>query len=157
MVIYKASVGRFSAAWVVIITALMLVSCADDNAENLALVAKRGDLEAVVRLLESGVNVDTEDNKHHATALMWAAHEGYPDIVRLLIEHGAEIDKRKATNETALWFAAQKGHLEAVKVLVQHGADINIIGWEDGSALDIARKNGHLEIADYLRQAGADG
>ena len=151
------SAGRLSAAWMVIIAAFMLVSCAGDNAENLADVAKRGDLEAVGRLLESGVDVDTEDNKHHATALMWAAHEGHPDIVRLLIEHGAEINKRKATSETALWFAAQKGQLEAMKVLVQHGADVNIIDREDGSALDIARNNGHLEIVDYLRQAGADG
>ena len=140
-----------------IVAALMLVSCAGGSAENLAEVAKRGDLEAVSRLLESGVDVDMEDNKPHATALMWAAHEGYPDIVRLLIEHGAEIDKRKVTSETALCFAAQQGWIEAIKVLVQHGADVNISGWQGASALEAARKKGHQEVEDYLRQAGADG
>jgi ankyrin repeat protein len=153
----KVPAGKLSVVCVVIVTAIMLVSCAGDNTENLAQVAKRGDLKAVNSLLESGVDVDTEDSKQHATALMWAAHEGYPDVVELLIEHGAGINKRKSTGETALWFAAQQGRLEVVKVLVQHGADVNITGWEGASALEVARKKGHPKIVDYLRQAGAVG
>ena len=153
----KVPAGKLSVVCVVIVTAIMLVSCAGDNTENLAQAAKRGDLKAVNSLLESGVDVDTEDSKQHATALMWAAHEGYPDVVELLIEHGASINKRKATGETALWFAAQQGWIEALKVLIQHGADVNITGWQGASALEVARKKGHQEVEDYLRQVGADG
>lgn len=153
----KVSTAKLSVIWVVVIVASMLASCAGDNTENLALAAKRGDLKTVSSLLESGVDVDTEDDKQHATALMWAAHEGHPDVILLLIEQGAGINKRKSTGETALWFAAQQGRLEAVKVLVQHGADVNIPGWESASALEVARKKGHLDIVDYLHQTGAGG
>ena len=153
----KVSVGKLSVVWGGLVAVTMLVSCAGDNTENLALAAKRGDLKTVSSLLESGVDVDTEDDKQHATALMWAAHEGHSDVVLLLIEQGAGINKRKSTGETALWFAAQQGRFEAVKVLVQRGADINIPGWESASALEVARKKGHLDIVDYLHQAGAGG
>lgn len=141
----------------VIAVTIMLLSCVGDNTENLAQAAKRGDLESVSRLLASGADVDTEDSKQHATALMWAAHEGHSGIVELLIEHGASINKRKPTGETALWFAAQQGRLEALKMLVRHGADSTIPGWGGATALEVARNKGRQEIVDYLRQAETDG
>ncbi len=154
----KALVGKWSVVWGGIIAIIMLASCAGESStETLPQAAKQGELKTVIRLLENGSGVDTEDEKLHATALMWAAHEGHPDIVKLLIEHGASINKRKKSGETALWFAAQQGRFESLKVLVKNGADINIPGWKGASALEIARKKGHQEIVAYLRQAGADG
>jgi uncharacterized protein len=52
-----------------------------------------------------------------------AAHKGYLEIVKVLIEHGASVDGSR-TNDgiTPLLIAAQEGHLEIMKVLIEHDA-----------------------------------
>jgi ankyrin repeat protein len=137
-----------------VIAAFVLGACTRDSSQDFVTAAKTGDLETVIRLLKDGVDVDATDSKHRATALMWAAHEGHPEIVKVLIEKGAAIDARNPTGETALWFSAQKGKIEALKILHENGADSNVIGERGETALDVARKNGHQDIVDYLRQAG---
>ena len=65
-------------------------------------------------------------NSRRHTILMTAARTGNPEIVRLLIEHGADVNaKGEAYGETALVWAAQENHAEAAQVLIAHGADVN--------------------------------
>lgn len=49
------------------------------------------------------------------TALHWAAADGHLDIVRLLIQRGAEINATHVAGYTALHEAAQRGHYDVVK------------------------------------------
>jgi len=146
-----------AAVSVIIIAAIALVACAGNTSEELVLATKAGDIKTVKKLLGGGADVNAKDNKHHASLLMWAAHEGHTEVMNLLIQKGANIDTKKTTGETALWFAAQKGQLESLRILVHHDADVNVVGWKGATALEVARKNGHQEIVDYLRDAGAGG
>ena len=59
------------------------------------------------------------------TPLYSAANKGYLEIVKLLIENGADINKSNNDGWTPLYSAADKGHLEVVKLLIENGADIN--------------------------------
>src|SRR5262249_43281789 len=61
------------------------------------------------------------------TALMWAAAEGSTEVVRLLLEHGADLHARSKGlgGFTALLFAAREGRIGAAKALVQAGVDPN--------------------------------
>ena len=149
----------FTAVVSIIVMGIMVVltACTENGYEGLVQATKKGDIETVKRLLDSGASANTVDNKHHASLLMWAAHEGHTDMIELLIESGADINANAPNGETALWFAAQKGQLEALKMLVHYNADINVTGWEGATALEVARKNGHQKIVDYLTDAGADG
>jgi ankyrin repeat protein len=52
-------------------------------------------------------------------ALMRACEHGWEPIVRILLEHGAEL------KDDALAIAAKRGHMNVVKVLVELGADVN--------------------------------
>jgi len=56
---------------------------------------------------------------------MNAAMLGRRDIVRLLIDAGADIQKRGQFGYTALHAAAQNGHLDVVQALVKYGASVN--------------------------------
>ena len=47
------------------------------------------------------------------------------DVVRVLVEQGADIDKAKNDGATPLFIASQNGHVDVVRVLVEQGADIN--------------------------------
>jgi ankyrin repeat protein len=61
-----------------------------------------------------------------------AAQNGHLEIVKVLVGHGAEIDKVTTYNSTPLLVAAQNEHLEIVKVLLDHGAEVlflNIVSY----------------------------
>jgi len=64
-------------------------------------------------------------NKYKTSALMIACDYGHSEIVRLLIENGANVNHENIKLETALYFAATNGHLEIVKMLVNAGANLN--------------------------------
>ncbi len=60
------------------------------------------------------------------TLLMTAARTGNPEVVKLLLDRGANPNAKESTNgETALMWAAAQNHPEAVRVLASHGADLN--------------------------------
>ena len=44
------------------------------------------------------------------------------EVVRLLVDAGADKDKADDDGRTPLWMASQNGHLEVVRVLVDAGA-----------------------------------
>jgi len=60
------------------------------------------------------------------TVLMNAARTGNPEVVRLLIDHGADVKARgKDYGETALVWAVAENHPGAAEVLIAHGAEVN--------------------------------
>ena len=51
--------------------------------------------------------------------------QGHVDVVRVLLEGGADIDKAIDDGATPLFIASQQGHVEVVRALVEGGADID--------------------------------
>ena len=51
--------------------------------------------------------------------------EGKENIIKYLIEHGAEVNKISPSCQTPLCCACEKGNEKIVKCLIEHGADIN--------------------------------
>ena len=61
-------------------------------------------------------------------ALLLATEEGHLEVVKFLVENGANIH---ADNYGALRVASQNGHLEVVKFLVERGADPSVLDRSD--------------------------
>ncbi len=64
------------------------------------------------------------------TPLWQAASNGHTDVVRLLAEKGADVDRADTGSwlflgRTPLWHSACNGHLDVVRLLVEKGADVN--------------------------------
>lgn len=89
------------------------------------------------------------------TPLMWAAENGKPDMVKVLLEGNAKPDAQTIIKETALIFAVIADDLESVKLLVRHKANINIKNKYKWTPLMIAVSNGNDPIIEVLKQAGA--
>ena len=77
-----------------------------------------------------------------------AAHSG--EIVRLLLEHGANPNARQQGGWTPLHAAAQNGHTEMVRDLITHQADPKAANDEGKTPADAAAAKGHTEIAAML-------
>lgn len=65
-------------------------------------------------------------SKSGGSALLVAAQENHPQVVKVLIESGANLNqKTDKTGQTALWTAAFKGHVE---VWVMYSDALGILG-----------------------------
>ena len=85
--------------------------------------------------------------------LYLAAGEGRLDVVRYLLDRGADVNAREKLGGTALTEATYYGHIEIVKELLFRGADVNAEG-DRGTASDIAVDRKHAAIADLLKHYG---
>ena len=82
---------------------------------------KKGDIIRLRKELQDGLSPNMA-NQYSWTLLMIAALEGNTSIGSLLIESGAELDKRNKFYETALSLAAHSGHSSFVGLLLTGGA-----------------------------------
>ena len=101
--------------------------------------------EIVTALLNAGANLEGPGDP----PLHFAAQEGDLDMVRALIEAGAEVDLRDEDTLTPLHFAAMYGHAEVVEYLVSAGADPNA-RFGKRTAMTLAAENGAAEVVELL-------
>jgi ankyrin repeat protein len=92
---------------------------------------------------------------YHGTPLRAASYKGHIDVVRVLLDHGANvntIDKKK----TPLTSAYGGRHLEIMRLLLEHGADVDAWDDFDDPVLNGASQNGQAEVVHLLLQHNAD-
>ena len=86
--------------------------------------ARDGKIDNIKSPLKRGVKVEraTEvSGQKSCTALSLAAFGGKNEIVKILLESGADVDKAGDNGVTRLWVASQEGKSEVVKSLVEEG------------------------------------
>lgn len=129
---------------------------------------KRGNKGAVELLLQRGANASTKlITKHlHRTpsyygleiisALHYAIILGYEDIVKLLIEKGADITEKDSEERSALHIAAGAEKAEnIIELLLDNGLDVNGKCKDGKSALYFAALRGNVKVVEMLLSRGA--
>ena len=99
-------------------------------------------------LLKAGADLNARDDAGF-TPLQDAALAGKVDAVRMLLEHGADINAGdRDSGATALYMAATMGREDVVMVLLEKGADSN----KGPSAVKAALSGGFDRIAAAIRE-----
>ncbi|XP_076820079.1 protein fem-1 homolog B-like [Clavelina lepadiformis] len=91
-----------------------------------------------------------------ASPLWCASANGYLEIVKLLVTHGADLNKTTTTNSTPLRAACFHGKLSIVMYLMEHGADPNISNRYSNTCLMVSCYRGNLEVVEFLLHSGVD-
>jgi len=86
---------------------------------------RRTDIKTVTALLDKGADVNEKVIGNSSTALIAASTEGAIDIVRLLLDRGADVDLAVGNRYTPLTYAAWKGETDVARLLIERGADID--------------------------------
>jgi ankyrin repeat protein len=88
---------------------------------------------------------------------MARARRVFLEIVKLLLESGAEVDAVTSDNETAMLLACSLGQLDVVKLFLSHGTAVNSAKNSSGMPpLHESCREGHLEIMKLLIEHGAN-
>lgn len=93
------------------------------------------------------------------TPLSAACQAGNIDVVRKLLEHGADVNLQAAKIATPLVTACREGHIEVVSLLIEYGADLNLQDNESligHTPLTAACEGKHFSVVEKLLEAGAN-
>lgn len=99
-------------------------SYAEGAQRELIAAAARNDMKGVESLLKRGVNPNAVIDQWGENALMHAVSNGNGEMVRALLEAGADPDL-KGRGFTPLGMAALQGHVRIVRQLLKAGADVD--------------------------------
>lgn len=124
-------------------------SPAGDTALNLASL--KGHLGIVKMLVEHRAPI----SQPGWAPLHYAAFEGRTDVVKYLLEKGAEKDALAPNGYSALLLAMRNGHMEAARELLYADADVNIKGARGETALSLAQGRKDKELEELIKRAGA--
>jgi ankyrin repeat protein len=85
-----------------------------------------------------------------------AARQGYTELLKVLLEAKADVNRRGADGSYAITSAAAAGHWDAVGLLMERGANLNVQDAQGSTALLLATRAGHETLVRSLLERGAD-
>lgn len=137
---------------------LLLVGCATNKMnESIHIPAGKGDLEKVKTEIDGGKNVNSKDIAGQ-TALMYASELGRLEVVKYLVEKGADINAKSGRHGrgTALIYASGLNRITVMDYLLEHGADIDSVTHFNETALFWATAKGHIDAVNLLLRMKAN-
>jgi len=124
---------------------------APDGFTPVALAAFFGQPEAARALIAAGADVNAAaKNGLKVAALHAAVAGGKLDIVKAVLEAGANPNAQQQAGFRPMHEAGTKANRALAELLLKHGADPTLTSDDGKSAIDLAREKGHADFGDWL-------
>jgi ankyrin repeat protein len=107
----------------------------DDLSRQFLAAVFLADTARVESLLRRYPHLATQRDGRGDRPILHAARNGDTEVVRLLLDHGADANTVNDRGHTALYCAGGHGHLETLKLLLERGADCDARFTADGKTL----------------------
>jgi len=140
---------RFSLRFVFVMSLVAVsTAVAGEREERFYAAARSGDLAAIKQLVADGVDVNAA-NQYGATALSFAADKGHIEVVRFLLDKGANPNQSDTFyHASPMTWASENEHWEVAALLAAHGAE-----GADDLFIQVAR-TGQTKVVKQLLESG---
>jgi len=108
------------------------------------------DINWINELLNNRMHIDTLDTKNGMALLHFAASYNKIDIVKYLLDKGADVNVCDIAGDTPLHYAAYIGSIDVATCLLDCGAVKNMPDNQDRIAVIIASRYGKKKIAEFI-------
>jgi len=116
--------------------------------------ARQGETSILAEMLDAGLPVNLSDAKGQSL-LMLASYHGHEETTRLLLERGADPDRRNDRGQNPLGGVAFKGYDSIAALLLEYGADIDGDNGAGMTPIMFASMFGRTSVVELLREHGA--
>uniref|UniRef100_A0A665VDX7 Euchromatic histone-lysine N-methyltransferase 2 n=1 Tax=Echeneis naucrates TaxID=173247 RepID=A0A665VDX7_ECHNA len=131
-------------------------ACEDDGYTGLHHAAKLGSLEIVSMLLETGqVDVNAQDSGGW-TPIIWAAEHKHVDVIKALLNRGADVTINDKELNVCLHWAAYAGNVDIAELVLNSGCSLASVNMHGDTPLHIAAREGYLDCVTLFLSRGAD-
>ncbi len=127
-----------------------------NKADELHQELNNDNIEKVKEIINQDISLLETPNPRGSTPLIVAASKGQTDLVKFLIEKGADINRANDFGNTSLHYAAWASDFEAFKCLFDKGANINVVNSQGQTPLQYSCMGGNFEIMKYCVSSGMD-
>ncbi len=140
----------------VLIVIIFVITATPTLGNDLTTAIDSGYVDQVTEILRQAPERLNQKNESGLTPLNQASYEGHIEIVKLLLDLGADVAIGDNENSQPIHNAAVAGHTDVIELLSSRGADINAQDDNGNTPLLFALMFRHQETAQYLIGAGAD-
>uniref|UniRef100_A0A671QGL1 Histone-lysine N-methyltransferase EHMT2-like n=1 Tax=Sinocyclocheilus anshuiensis TaxID=1608454 RepID=A0A671QGL1_9TELE len=128
----------------------------EDGSTGLHHAAKRGNLEVLMLLLSTGqVDLNVQDSGGW-TPIIWAAEHRHIDVIRALLNRGADVTLRDKEMNVCLHWASFAGSAEIAELVLNAGCPLSSVNLHGDTPLHIAAREGYTDCVTLFLSRGAD-
>lgn len=144
--------------WMILLSFICYSGYSQNNPQVGVLQAEIGKKNAakVIEMIDKDLTLLEMPNPRGSTPLIVAASFGMQDLVKYLIEKGADVNAINAFGNTPLHYAAWKADEASFKLLHKKGAKLNVQNGEGQTPLQYSCMGGSYAIFKYCIDNGMD-